>query len=315
MHGSVVSSCGRPLHIIGEVREVAAGYRAAADFLNGTRPAPSGLALHFSSRAWWLFEFQPMVNGFKYLRCLLDGVYRPLLQSQLRLDALDPALPLDGYRVVCSPYLPALDEEGLRERLQAWIEAGGIWVAGPLTDVRTPQATKYTQAPYGSLEAWGGVHTRYEIPGDPRDFALRWADGRASTGSVWHSGYEPRGSEALATYTDGPLAGLAAVTRRAMGKGHVVLLGTMPQPDDFASLVAGLCREAGIAPAAEASPNLLVVPRAGVAGSGCVAVEIENRAATLALPRAATDVLTGRRLQGEVAVPPYGVLVLREEEA
>ena len=33
--------------------------------------------------------------------------------------------------------LEALDEEGLRKRLRAWIKAGGTWIVGPLADVRT----------------------------------------------------------------------------------------------------------------------------------------------------------------------------------
>ncbi len=311
MHGSVVSSCGRPLHIFGEAQEVAQGFRAAADFLSDTRPAPGGMALHFSTFAWSLFEFQPMVNGFKYLRRLLDTAYRPLLQSHLRPDVIDPAAALDPYRVVFSPYLPALDEGGLRERLRAWIEAGGTWVAGPFTDTRTLDATKYTHAPFGSLEDWAGVYCRYELPADPREFPLRWQDGREANGSVWYSGFELRGAEALATYTEGPLQGLAAVTRRRMGTGQVIALGSMPQPADMAQLMLTLANEAGLASQIQATPNVLVAPRAGSAGAGMVVAEYEHRAGILTLDQPMTDLLTGRRREGEVGVSPYGVMVLK----
>ena len=100
MHGSVVSSCGRPLHIIDEVREVAAGYRAAREFLNGTTPIAGGVGLHFSELAWWLFEFQPMVNGFNYGRKLIEAVYRPLHEAHIRLDVIDPAVALNGYKII-----------------------------------------------------------------------------------------------------------------------------------------------------------------------------------------------------------------------
>lgn len=311
MHGSVVSSCGRPLHIINEVREIATGLQQAGEFLRGSRPVNSGLALHFSGFAWNLFEFQPLVRGFNYANKLLEGYYHPLLHSQLRPDVIDPRASLAPYRLLCSPFLPALDEGGLAERILAWVEAGGTWVVGPLSDIRTLEATKYRHAPYGHLEAWAGVTCLYELPGDPQDCALRWADGHHSQGSIWYDGLEVTNAESLADYTDGPLAGLAAVTRQRVGEGQIVVLGTLPTPEDLSALLHGLGKEAGVAPVCQASPNLLVVPRAGSAGSGVVVVELEHQPATLRLGQGATDLLSGQNCIGDLAIEPYGVKVLQ----
>jgi len=38
---------------------------------------------------------------------------------------------------------------------------------------------------------------------------------------------------------------------------------------------------------------------------------VEGRAATLTIERPATDLLTGERREGEVALKPYGVMVLK----
>ncbi|MBN2308909.1 MAG: beta-galactosidase [Candidatus Hydrogenedentes bacterium] len=312
MHGSVVSSCGRPLHMIDEVREIGAGFRQCAEFLNGTRPVRPEVAVHFSHFAWWLFRFQPMINKFDYPEALMGRFYRPLMDAQLRADVIDPAADLEAYRLVCSPFLPALDEGGLSERLYAWIEAGGTWIVGPLADVRTLDATKYIHAPFGRLEDWAGVRCAGQIPGDPRDFALRWAHGAESTGSLWYDGLEPAGAAtALATYADGPFEGLAAATETPVGDGRIVLLGTLPGPDDLGRLLLKCADASGIAPA-EASANVLLVPRMGQAGVGFVALERENRPGTLKLTRPATDLLTGRQCRGEIAVSPYEVLVLQE---
>ncbi|MHB1356119.1 MAG: beta-galactosidase [Anaerolineae bacterium] len=311
MHGSVVSSCGRPLHIFNEVREIADGLEKAAGFLNGTQPVNSGLALHFSGFAWNLFEFQPLVKGFNYSGRLLDGYYHPLLHSQLRPDVIDPRASLAPYRLVCSPFLPAIDEGALAERIIPWVEAGGTWVVGPLSDIRTLDATKYRHAPYGHLEEWAGVTCRYELPGDPKDYLLRWSDGHCSQGSIWYDGLEVTNAESLADYADGPLAGLAAITRRRVGKGQIVVLGTLPRPEDLATLLLGLAKDAGVTPACQASPNLLVVPRVGSAGSGMVVVELEHKPATLHLGQPAFDLLTKQTCAGDLTVEPYGVKVLR----
>jgi beta-galactosidase GanA len=128
---------------------------------------------------------------------------------------------------------------------------------------------------------------------------------------VWYDCLELQTTEALATYTEGPMKGLAAVARRKVGKGQVVLLGTLPTPEDLQRLLLSLGKDAGVLPVAEASPNLLVVPREGEAGQGLIVVELENAPATLTLPRAATDLLTGTRYSGKIDVKPYGVMVLK----
>lgn len=313
MFSGVITSAGRPMHIYEEVQETARGYAAAADFLQATEPEPPTLALHYSHLASWIFAHQPVapafVSGMAYTFKLLERVYRPLLQTHLPIDVILPAADLAKYNVVVSPFLAALDEDGLRERIRTWIEAGGTWIVGPMSDIRTPHATKFTHAPYGSLETWAGVQCKYELPAHPRDFAVRWADGHASSGSIWYEGLAPTCGdvEVLATYTEGPCAGLAAVVRRPLGKGRIVLVGTVLTAADTARLV----RDCGIRPAAEATENLLVVRRVGNGGEGLIVIDTENEPGAITLPAPMTDLLTGEALSGRVNMAPYGVRVLK----
>ena len=315
MHGCVVSSSGRPLHIMNEVQEVSAGFKTVSEFLNGTRPEPPGLAVHVSTLAHAQLRFQSIVPGFDYVESMLNRVYRPLMGVHLRADVIDPAAPLDAYRLVFSPFLPALDESGLRERMRAWIEDGGTWVVGPFSDIRTLEGTKPTHAPFGCLEEWAGVSCKYELPGAPRDFPLRWFDGRKSQGSLWYAGFTPDGAKTLAAYTEGPLAGLAAVTETQLGQGRIILLGTLCIPDDLQRLMLRLAEQCGILPAADATPNVLVVPREGEAGKGVIVIEIENRPGALTLSSPVRDMLDGNEHVGRVEIAPYQVMVLCAAQA
>lgn len=314
-HGAVVTSTGRPMHTTVEVQEVSAGFEKAAEFLNGTKPSKSGLGLHFSHKSSWISEWQPLVNGFQYTGAFMERAYRPMIQAQLRPDVILPLADLSDYGMVFSPFLLSLDEADLRERLKKWIEAGGTWIVGPMSDIRTADAAKFTHAPYGSLEEWAGIYCRYEIPGEPRDFGIRWSDGRESQGSVQYDSFELRGAEALATYTEGPMKGLAAVAQRKMGDGRIVVLGTMPQPRDLQTLLIALGQTSGIQRAADATESLIIVPREGPAGRGMVVVEVENRPAGLVAREPVIDLLTGREYEGGIEVAPYGVMVLRESRS
>jgi len=313
MCGSVVSSCGRPMHVFDEVQQLSREFERAAEFLTTTRPVISGLAIHQSTFAWWFFQTQPLVAGFEYGGQLRNTVYHPLFEALLRPDIVDPESLLDPYRVVISAFLPALDEADLRRRLRTWIENGGTWIAGPFTDIRTLNGTKFTHAPFGSLEEWGGVRCEWEVPAN-LPFGLRWGDRTESKGSVWYAGFEPTGAEVLATYADCEFEGLAAVTVHPMGRGRVVVLGTMPEPEAFRRLVIRLCDDAGIRPTANASPGVLAVPRRGQDFEGMIVIETENRKATLQLEHGGVDLLTGTRYApGKLDLAPWDVLVLRYE--
>jgi beta-galactosidase GanA len=213
--------------------------------------------------------------------------------------------------VVITPFLPAIDEGGFRERIREWVEGGGVWIVGPLSDIRTLDGTKFTHAPYGSLEDLGGIYCKYQIPGEPRDFAIKWNDGVESKGSIWYDGLELRGAETLAKYTEGPMKGLAAVAVNKLGKGSVITLGTMLAGTELVALIRQFAKHVGVSPAAEASDNLLVVPREGEAGKGVVIIEIENRPGTVFISENAVDILTGKEANGMVEVQPYGVMVLK----
>jgi beta-galactosidase GanA len=314
MHGSVVSSAGRPLHMFAEVQEIAAGFKAAADFITRTRPAQPKLAMHLSNWAQTVFESQGIVEGFDYRTRVVESFYHPIIQAQYRLDVIDAAAPLTPYALLVSPYLVSLEEAALRDRLLAWIEAGGTWIAGPWTDVRDLHAAKYRHAPFGSIEDWAGIYCKQQIPGIPRDFAIRWADGTMSRSQLWCDGFELRqsGVESLADYTEGELAGLSAVAARKVGKGRIIVLGTQPDAAALQGIIAHLAKATGVVPVGDASENLLVVPRKGPAGEGQIVVEHEHKPATLTLPRAATDLLTGKSVPaGRVEIEPYGVKVLK----
>lgn len=311
MHGAVVSSAGRPLHVFPEVQEIAAGLATSSEFLRGTRPVQAHLALLYSQRVARVQTFQPIMPGLSYQSKVQESIYRPMLQAQLRPDIISPEADLSEYRVIVAPLLLSLDEADLRSRLREWVEAGGILVIGPMSDIRDGQGAKFTHAPLGSLEEWTGVYCRHTVPGVPKDLKLRWDDGHESAGSLWFDAFEPNEAQVLATYLDWPNEGLAAVTSSSLGNGKIVLLGTLPPPEDLQSLLRRVCDEAGTPPVIEASANLIVVPRVGAAGWGIVAVEVDNEPATLNLPGPMDDLITGQTLQGRLELPPYSVLVLR----
>ncbi|OPZ07415.1 MAG: Beta-galactosidase YesZ [candidate division BRC1 bacterium ADurb.BinA292] len=313
MHGSVITSDARPGPAFEEIQEISSGFYAAAEFLRNTTVEPARIALHAAHHAWATFQAQPMIAGFDYYDALIRSIYTPLIEAQFRLDVIEPAADLTPYRVVVSPFLPSLDAGELRERLAAWIHAGGTWIAGPLTDIRTRHGTRFTHSPFGSIEEWGGVHLKLSLPGVGGPEIL-WRDGTLSPAGVWLDGFEPRGAETLATHEGERLKGLAAVTSHRMGQGRVIVLGCLPGGLHWQRLVINAARAAAIAPGIDADPNLLVVPREGDGVGGMIVVELRNKPGSVRLRRKKVDLLSSRRWSGRLDVEPFGVHVLQWDE-
>ncbi|MBN1903260.1 beta-galactosidase trimerization domain-containing protein, partial [Candidatus Sumerlaeota bacterium] len=273
------------------------------------RPKQSGIGIHFSHFAWHFFAYQPLEHGFNYWK-LYSDVYRPMNELHFRPDVIDPESPLDSYKLIVSFFLPALDEAGLRQRIKKWIENGGAWVVGPFTDIRTLDSTKFKHAPFGSLEEWGGVHCKYEVPGN-REFSILFPDATETKGSLCYNGFETRGAEALASYTEYPLEGLAAITRNKMGKGQIIILGTLLKDSDWKNFIRNIAGEIGIEPVVEASPNVLAIPRQGKDQEGLAVFEIECKPGSVQLPKPGTDILSGKKYEGFLELAPYQMLILK----
>lgn len=118
-----------------EVRETAAGFRKAADFVRETKVA-ADVAIHFTSLNWNMFEQQGIVKGLNYQQSVVGRFYKPLIDLGLRPDVIDAHAALDGYRVVFSPLMLTLEEAGLPQRMEQWVREGGTWIVGPLSDER-----------------------------------------------------------------------------------------------------------------------------------------------------------------------------------
>ncbi len=253
---------------------VGKGYAQASTFLTGTRPNKPRVALHFSCDAALAFEAQPLADRFQYEDIYMQRgqrkgelpeiYFRPLAEAQYPVDVIDPSRPLEGYSVVISPFLISLEESAVRERLKTWIQEGGTWVVGPMSDIRTIDGAKYREAPFSVIEEWTRAYCRWQIIGnvDEPIFDVNWKDGTRSGGRIWYDVFEaPEDAEVLGTYANDRLKSRTAAFSVPFGKGRIVVLGTVPTAEAFFSLMQPILAGQGIGPVVLATQNVLAVPR------------------------------------------------------
>ena len=310
MHGAVLDTSGRPMLAEEEVKETAAGFRKAADFVRETKVA-ADVAIHFTSLNWNMFEQQGIVKGLNYQQSVVGRFYKPLIDLGLRPDVIDAHAALDGYRVVFSPLMLTLEEAGLPQRMEQWVRECGTWIVGPLSDERNRDGARYTDCLYGMLERLMGVEWKYALPDTEGRTAAAWTDGTPMPADTWFEVSNPGRAESLATIVKGHRAilGKTVVARSRLGKGQIILLGALPAPETTRLLAQKLLPDAGVR-LPEVVGEVIVSPRRG-ALNGEIVLEYAGKPASYTLSAPAVDLLTGEALAGTVGLEPYQVLVLK----
>lgn len=301
-HGALYSTAGRLYRVSEEVRKVCADLSKCESFLTDSKISGK-IAIHFSSTAENSLSVAPLVKDIDYRNLILKNYYSAF--KHYNVDVIDTAHSLNGYEAVISPFLVNVEENGLKGRIVEWVKNGGTWIVGPMSDIVDSNVSKYTDAPFGFLEEFAGVYTKYQKPIDNDVYKARWTNDGDCSVSVCFDAYECKeGTKSLAHYVEGEFAPLSVITERAVGKGKVILVGSVVSHGDLLRLV-------NRNPIAEASDNVILIERSGKE-NGIIAVETKNTSGYIVLAGEYTDVITDRKLSGKYNIAPYEVLVLRK---
>ena len=295
-HGAVLSTSGRYSYNALEIKRAIDDFRKCGNILTDSK-IHSEVAMHFSTTSWLNFKFVQPIKNLNYLELFYTRYHTAF--RHYNLDLIDTDHDLSGYKTVISPFLSCVDENGLKERMIRFVEEGGTWIVGPMSDILKDNATKYLDAPYGFLEEFAGVYTKVQIPLDTDEIKAKWKDGTELSVEKTFDGYELHGAESLADYTTAYVKGLSVIAQRKIGKGKVIVVGSMIRGEDVVRL-------AGITPILQATDNVELTER----GGAIIAIELENKQGSLKLEGEYEDVLTGKTHSGTVQVEGFSVMVL-----
>jgi beta-galactosidase len=221
---------------------------------------------------------------------------------------------LARYRAVIVPAATVLDGETIRAALEAFVTTGGLLIVLPMTALQSAEGVFVSDGLGGSLAALtGSIATSMRQLGSRRDLgpqpSVRWSDGTSS--ELAASGYFELltavpgvAIEVLATlvHQTPELDGRIAATLHRLGRGAVVRLAGLPEPDALCRWFADWLVEAGVKPLLALPTGVMAVPRTD--GSHFVinttdtiqpVPELANRA----------DRLTGGMPAG-ATMPPFG---------
>ncbi|MFD5949057.1 beta-galactosidase [Streptomyces collinus] len=308
-HSAMVPHGGTDTRVWREVVELGARMEVLSE-IRGTR-TEADVAVLWDWHSWWAqtLDWRPSVDHDARERA--DAFYEALYDRHLTVDFAHPEADLSRYPLVVVPALYLMTEAAGRN-LKAYVEQGGTLVVSYFSGIVDQHDAVHEGSYPGPLRDVLGLTVEEFSPLLPGErVRVTGPDGTELSADVWTEFVVPRGAETVSAYADGPAAGLPAVTRHRLGEGTAWYVSTRLGADGLDALLGRAGEDAGLAPRTDLPRDVEVVRRTGASGTYLFAVNHTGSDAKVPLETAGTELLTGDRAAGRLAVPAGAVRVVR----
>ncbi|MGA5207651.1 beta-galactosidase [Streptomyces variegatus] len=308
-HSAMVPHGGTDTRVWREVVELGASVEALGE-IRGTR-TEADVAVLWDWQSWWAqnLDWRPSVDHEARERA--DAFYEALYDRHLTVDFAHPEADVSRYPLVVVPALYLMTEAAGRN-LTAYVENGGTLVVSYFSGIVDEHDAVHEGAYPGPLRDVLGLTVEEFSPLLPGErVRVTGPDGTELSADVWTEFVVPRGADTVLTYADGLAAGLPAVTRHRLGEGTAWYVSTRLGADGLGTLLGRASEDAQLAPRADLPRDVEVVRRTGESGTYLFAVNHTGSDAKVPLGVPGTELLTGDRAAGRLAVPAGAVRVVR----
>ncbi|MFB8774212.1 beta-galactosidase [Streptomyces broussonetiae] len=308
-HSAMVPHGGTDTRVWREVVELGAALESL-DAIRGTRTVADAAVL-WDWHSWWAQSLDWRPSEDHDARERADTFYEALYDRHLTVDFAHPEADLSAYPLVVVPAL-YLMTEAAGANLKAYVEGGGTLVVSYFSGIVDEHDAVHEGACPGVLRDVLGLTVEEFSPllaGER--VRLTGPEGAELDADVWTEFVVPRGAETVWTYADGLTAGRPAVTRHRLGEGAAWYVSTRLGTEGLDAVLALAGQDARIAPRAGLPRDVEVVRRTGERGSYLFALNHTASDAKVPLDGPGTELLTGERAAGRLAVPAGAVRVVR----
>ncbi|KQB94464.1 Beta-galactosidase YesZ [Geobacillus sp. PA-3] len=295
-HGSVISAWGKPTVGYANVLEVERARKEIEPIILSTIPMQAEVAITYSDRAKAFLKTEPH-RQLDYRR-LITEFYDRILRMGIHRDLIPETASLDGYKILFTPFVPYLSPDYI-ERARQFVENGGIWIVGPLSGGRTEEHTVHTDRALGELEKMAGAEVLYTYPMDGTGTIGR-AFGVSAPLGMWSSVFEFHSEHCVGVIEEGLSKGKSFINEHRIGKGKIVMLGSMPIAEEGDKLLVNLvnhyANEANVNLRTDATAGTIAVPRKG---DGCTVwfiINMDGQGGSVTIPAIGVDMLTGAQV-------------------
>lgn len=271
----------------------------------GSLVEPSRVALVADIPAKWAWE-----EGQKPLHDHpLERTGRRWHEALSARGLVPDVVPLQGdlgpYDLVVVPGLYAIDDAGA-DAIASAAARGATVVITALSGVADAENRVRTGGYPGAFRDLLGASAEEFAPLLEGE-RTRLASG--ATAADWTERLRVIDADVVDTYADGPLAGLAAITRRTAGAGEAWYVSADLEPDSLDTLVDAVASASGVSSTVPVVAGVEAVRRVG---DNAWLFLINNSDVDAVVPANGWELVTGESVPGSLAVPAGAVRVVRE---
>ncbi len=308
VHGSILSAWGQPTIGYKNVQAVEQARRRLEPFLLKSEPMQPALAITYSDSAR-AYCFTEPLDKLNYQKEIIS-YYETIRAIGIHRDLIFENKSLEGYKMLCSPFLPYVSESYLQRTLD-WVRNGGIWILGPRTGDRTSEHTIPTMAALGELERHTGLNTVFSYPlkGEP---TFGNAFGQRTALTQWGAFFEAKEARVLGTVENGPGSGLAFLAERELGQGKIVTVGATLEDEFLGALIKRYADEVQLPHRFSSSSHAVVAPRKQDEGIFWICINLSGEPGWVELPAASMDLIENQALESStINIVPYGYRIVQ----
>ncbi|WP_393062650.1 beta-galactosidase [Streptomyces sp. LN549] len=299
-HSGMLTHAGEQGRTFREVKRLGAELAVIGPAVGGG-DVPADVAILHDWDSWWAGTQEGRPSSLLDYTEVVQRWHGALWENGVATEFARPDADLSRFKAVAVPHLYLLTDASI-DNLVAYAQGGGTLVCGFFSGIADVDDRIRPGGMDARLRELFGIRTLHEW----------WPLDAGSTvecdgfkGTLWSEELEAaEGTEVVAAYRDGELAGLPAVLRR----GRARYLSTLPEPEALRALLGDVVRKAGVEPVLAGLPAGVEAVRRG----GLLFLLHHGRdTVTVAVPGAHEELLTGRTVEDRVELGRYGVAVLR----
>lgn len=236
-----------------------------------------------------------------------------LWRGGYRVGVVHPGDSLEGLKLYIIPHFALMPRDWV-PRLEAWVRAGGVLVIGARSGTKDLDNNVVTDLLPGVLRPLvGATVTEYGRQNTPEQRPLELQVGdRRVVSRDWYEILEPEpGTEVWSRWASRHQAGSAAITRRPLGRGCVIYVGTYLHGQVGEALMPEFVRLAGLEAGLPGSPvGIEVVRRESEQHVLLFVINHNEEPGSIRVPKG-RDLVGDREVEGELRLPAWGVAVIQ----
>ncbi|MGM0125627.1 beta-galactosidase [Enterococcus sp. AZ194] len=312
-HGAVIEHGGRDnTRVLREVSQIGQELRELGDgFVGASIQAEAGILFDWES--YWGLEYTSGPTKDLYYVPQIKYYYKQFYERNVPVNFISTETDFSRYKVVVAPVFYMV-KEGMKEKLEAYVKAGGILVTTFMSGLVDQSDNVHLGGYPGPLKDLAGIWVE-EIDALAKDTQnqLQFSDGTKSSGRLLCDLIHLEGAESLADYTTDFYQGMPAITRNQFGKGSVYYLGTQLEEGGLGKVLQLIFDEVAIEPIIKEPSALEITKR--VINEDAYFFLLNFTEEKVAVPKefiGLTDLISNQPISSESKLAKYEVMIVKK---